>query len=100
MRCNEMGHIREADQAHILYMRTYNQNWYALTRMIGANPRRIVAMIGCYQQHVACPQAWQDSAKFGVEPFKMSRITRNIPAVAIEAVELYEIGKCQAAIHG
>ena len=67
--------------------------------MIGSNPSGVVAVIGRDHQHVSFSQARQDLAKGGIEPFKVSRIPRNVSAVAIQAVEFHKISKCQAAIH-
>jgi hypothetical protein len=45
-------------------------------------------------------QRGEDRADFRVEPFQVPRIARHVATVAIEAVELDEIGEGQAAILG
>jgi hypothetical protein len=73
---------------------------HPLARVVGAGPCGIVAVIGGEQHQVVGAQRGEDRADFGVEPFEVARIARHVAAVAVEAVELDEIGEGQAAVLG
>src|SRR5260221_8935575 len=66
-----------------------------LAGMIGAAPTRIAAVIGTDDRDVAWPQRGAEHRQPGVEGGKCGGIAPDVAAMAVERVEVVEIGEDQ-----
>src|SRR3546814_6586787 len=68
--------------------------------MIGAAPGRVAAMVRRQDDEIARPQAPMDFRQSEIERFQCRRIAGNVAAVAVELVEIDEIGEDEVAVVG
>ena len=73
------------------------QHRHVLARVIGARRRRIVAVIGGDDQEVVVAQARQQRRQPGVEPLEVGGVAGDVVAVAVDGVEVDEVGEDQTA---
>src|SRR5882672_5451767 len=71
---------------------------HVLPRMIGARRRRIVAVVGCDDQHVVVPQLREEPGQAGVEPFEVPRVAFHVVAMAVLGVEVDEVREEEPAL--
>src|SRR3954470_13374490 len=100
MACNTCGDVGEtcARSDAIAVAAVDAQDWNLLTRVVGTGPCRIAAVIGGDDQEVVVIQDVQQFGQSRIEVLQRLRIAGYVPAMAVQGVEVDEIGEQQAAI--
>ena len=73
------------------------QQRHVLARMVGARRRRIVAVIGGDHEQIVVAQLRQQARQPRVEPLEVRGIAGDVVAMAVDRIEVDQVGEDQAA---
>ncbi len=91
----------KATQPDLARAEAMPEHRHPLARVVGAAPGGVVAVIGGEEQQDRPRRSRSKQAgQRAVEPFQRAGIARRVAAMAVEAVELDEVGEGQAAVLG
>ena len=94
----DVGETLPAPDRSGCHVGTETQDWRVFAGMIGPLPTRVVAMIGGDDGKVAFTQSCLDFGHTPIEVLERRRISRDVAAVAVFAVEIDQIGEDESAI--
>src|SRR5439155_4946782 len=89
--------LAPADRARS-HLERIGEDRHAFARMIGAFPGRIAAVVGGEDEKIAGPEKRERLGYALIEGLECGRISFDIAAVAMERIEIDEIGHCQSAV--
>ena len=80
--------------------RAKSQHRHVFAGMVMTRPSRVTAMVRRRHHQITQAKKRVDFRQPRIELFQRCGVAGNIPAMAVEHVEIYEIGKYQCAIRG
>ena len=100
MLCHGGCHILKADMPDGNLPTPVSDNGNTIPRVVRANPRWVIAVIGSEQKQIVGSRLGQNARYLCIKPFQCTCISADLAGVALQAVKFDKIREGQAVIFG